>query len=197
MGDLGIALGGPSIRGDSDLVPHATTPLCNELTEKTHVIQDHWPLFTPALLALAEDEDSNVRSRGLDILALFISKCPGRILQTTGLASIFEQVAFPALLHLPGITPEVESVQLLDPAYRVLLNLVDSCRDPKDPHRRRLLDKILRDGIFEGYHHASQHVLVARTLLQYMASAVNSLGIYSVKHLQVPCYFIPEAWPID
>lgn len=142
-------------------------------------------MFTPVLLALAEDEEPGVRWRGLELLALFIAKCPGHLLWSTGIGSVFEQVAFPALLHLPSITPEDESVQLLDPAYQVLLNLANSWRDPKDPRRRRLLDKILRDGIFEGYHHASQHARVALTLLQHVTSIINSLGIYSIKHLQV------------
>jgi hypothetical protein len=47
------------------------------------------------------------------------------------------------------------------------------------------LDKILRDGVFAGHHHASQHTRIVRVLMQKAAAVVNCMGIYSIKHLSV------------
>ncbi|CAM1511089.1 Fc.00g086020.m01.CDS01 [Cosmosporella sp. VM-42] len=151
---------------------------------ESSLIQRHWPLFMPVLLAFAEDDEPKVKSRGLEILALFVGICPVQVLQTTGIGTIFEEVTFPTLLHLPSITPEDESIQLLVPAYEVLIKLAEARQGLQDLHRRRLLNKLLRDGVFTGYHHASQHASISRILMQFTAKIINCMGIYSVQHLQ-------------
>lgn len=89
------------------------------------------------------------------------------------------------MLYLPSLTPEAESVALLRPAYRALLVLAKSDTDPRSVSRRRLLDKILHDGVFAGFHHASEYISVTEVLMDATAEVVKTLTIYSAKHLQV------------
>lgn len=137
------------------------------------------------MLALVEDDEPKIKSRGLEVLAAFVKKCPDSVLHGTGIGSVFEEATFPVLLHLPSITPEEESIQLLVPAYQVLINLAEAYAEPGNTDRRRILDKTLRHGVFTSYHHGSQYVHVVQTLMRYTTVIINCLGIYSIKHLQV------------
>ncbi|KAF4970868.1 hypothetical protein FZEAL_9961 [Fusarium zealandicum] len=148
------------------------------------LLQEHWPLFTPVLLALAEDEEIHVKSRGLAILSSFMGKCPAQILQNTGIGRVFEDLTFPMLLYLPSITPEDQSTSIITPAYDVLIKMAESYNNPQSRERRQLLDRVLRDGIFGGHFHASQYTQIVRVLMQKAASIMNCLGIYSIKHIK-------------
>ncbi|KAL3960498.1 hypothetical protein ACCO45_005615 [Purpureocillium lilacinum] len=64
------------------------------------------------------------------------------------------------------------------------MQLAQADPDPEHPLRRRILDKVLRDGILEGYHHASEHVTIAEILMRNAAGIVSCLGVFSVRHLQ-------------
>lgn len=154
-------------------------------------MKQHWPLFTPVLLALVEDEDTVIRERGLHIAGKFLETCPGYILRTTGIGVVFREAIFPTLFILPSLTPEEESVRLLRPAYRALLLLAQSNTDLSDPDRRGQLNKLLQEGVFAGCHHASEHASVVELLMINAEAIVNALGLYATKHLQVKC--LPEA----
>lgn len=139
----------------------------------------------PVLLALAEDQEALIRARGLEILVDFLVKCPARILQTTGLATVFQDAVFPTLLYLPSLTPESDSLKLIDPAYRAILAVANMDADQRNPRRRRLLDKLLRDGVLAGYHNASQHVRIVQVLMHQTEAIVRCLGVFATKHLVV------------
>ncbi|KAF5546378.1 CCA tRNA nucleotidyltransferase mitochondrial [Fusarium phyllophilum] len=149
----------------------------------TSLIQQHWPLFLPVLLALVENESTKTKARGLRTTREFMNKCPAQVLQNTGIGRVFADVAFPLLLYLPSVTPEDESTTILIPAYDVLIKLAQSTGDTNSIERRRLFDKILRDGVFAGYFHASQHTRIVQALLHKATAVINSLGIYTIKHL--------------
>ncbi|KAF5990131.1 tRNA nucleotidyltransferase [Fusarium bulbicola] len=149
----------------------------------TSLVKQHWPLFLPVLLALVENESTKTKSRGLRTTREFINRCPAEVLQNTGIGRVFADVSFPLLLHLPSVTPEDESTTILVPAYDVLIKLAQSTGDTNSIERRRLFDKILRDGVFAGYFHASQHTRIVQALLQKATAVINSLGIYTTKHL--------------
>ncbi|KAJ3492627.1 hypothetical protein NLG97_g5264 [Lecanicillium saksenae] len=146
-------------------------------------MKKHWPLYVPVLVTLTEDNDVAIRQRGIDILNVFLTKCPADILRTSGIDSVFQESIFPSLLFLPALTPEAESVTLLRSAYRTLLTLAVADSDPAGKKRRALLDKMLRDGVLAGYFHASQHIRVVEVLMQSVAQIVETLQIYTVKHL--------------
>ncbi|KEY66581.1 hypothetical protein S7711_01875 [Stachybotrys chartarum IBT 7711] len=153
-------------------------------TSSEALISSQWPLFTPPLFTVAEDADTSYRRRGLETLSIFIDKFSNQKLQTTGIGNIIQEVVFPTLMFLPSITPESESTSLLRPAYRALLTLAKSEPDRNNPTRQQLLHKLLREGVFAGFHHASEFPLVVQTLMEHAADIIGQLGLAAVKHLQ-------------
>ncbi|KAF4337704.1 CCA tRNA nucleotidyltransferase mitochondrial [Fusarium beomiforme] len=152
-------------------------------TSTTKLVQQQWPLFLPVLLALVENESIDVKARGLRTTREFIDKCPSQVLQNTGIGRVFADVTFPLLLYLPTVTPEYQSTTILIPAYDVLIELAESTGTTNSIERRQFFDKILRDGVFAGYFHASQHTRIVQVLLQKATAVINGLGIYTTKHL--------------
>ena len=137
------------------------------------------------LLALVEDDETAIRHSGLQLLASFLDRCPQSVLQDTGIGSVFEDAVFPTLLFLPTLTPEDESVRLLHTAYGVLILLARTDPDMSNLTRRRRLDRLLRSGVFTGYHHASEHVRIVEVLMMHTAAIIKALGVYTIKHLPV------------
>lgn len=151
-----------------------------------------WPLFIPVLLTLLDDGATRVRSRGLISLDAFLQRLPDNILRDTGLASVFEDAVFPTLHFLPSITPEEESVQLLGQAYTALVSLARKLsatpaagKVASGTSRVKLLDKMLREGVFSAYFHAKEHVRIVEVLLVHAAKILGEMGIHGVKHLKV------------
>ncbi|KAI3554181.1 hypothetical protein CABS02_05597 [Colletotrichum abscissum] len=156
--------------------------------EQSHdaLVEKSWPLFTPVLLALLDDPDTENKARGLAVLGDFLVKCPGKVLVQTGLGDIFEQSVFPTLLSLPTLTPEKESLLLLDPAYSAIIRLAkiqfpgEGDRDKK----KGLLTRLLREGVFMGYWQASDYVGIVELLARQTTSIVNELGFLATAHLK-------------
>lgn len=143
-------------------------------------------MFIPVLLTLLDDPTTRVRARGLALTAEFLSKFPSKTLRETGLASVFEDAIFPTLNFLPNLTPEDESVQLLDPALSALLVLSGKISTGTGSvEGNKLRDKILRDGVFTAHFHAKEHVRIAQVLFQQTAALVRALDLHAVKHLKV------------
>lgn len=172
-----------------------SNPECHSSTDQRlqeTLISKQWPLFIPVILTLLDDTTTRIRSRGLVILDDFSTKFPNNILRDTGLASVFEDAVFPTLHFLPNITPEAESIQLLVPAYSALLTLAGKVdgkpktgKHHSDTPRAKLLDKILREGIFSAYFHAKEHIHIVEVLLDQTARVLKEMGVYAVKHLKV------------
>ena len=139
----------------------------------------------PVLLALAEDQETRWRAQGLQILHAFITKCPPHILHNRGIDAVFKEAVFPTLLFLPSLTPEEESAQLLPLACRCLVALAESIPRQRLADRQKFLDKLLRDGIFAAYYHASNYPRIVELLMENTVDVLNCLGIYSLKHFQV------------
>lgn len=157
---------------------------------QTQLIAQHWPLFIPVVLTLADDTATPIRRRGLLILADFLAKFPDKTLHGTGLAQVFEDAVFPTLSYLPSLTPEDESVALLVPAYSALLGLAG--KQPavgKDgiagAPKNGFLDRMLREGVLGGYFHAKDHVRIVEVLCQQTVAILNDMGVHAVKHLKV------------
>lgn len=145
----------------------------------------HWPLFLPILLSLAEDHNTAVRIKGLQILGFFLDACPANVILSAGVDNVIQDAVFPTLLFLPSTTPESESIEILYPAYRVLLRIAQLDPNPKSLRRRRFLDKLLRDGVFVGHFHASEYPRIVEVLMNITKDIVSCLGFFSAKHLQV------------
>ncbi|KAM7186884.1 mitochondrial CCA tRNA nucleotidyltransferase [Rhypophila sp. PSN 637] len=165
------------------------------------LIAKHWPLFIPVLLTLTDDSSAAVRSRGLHILSKFLAKFPSKTLLDTGLAQVFEDAVFPALSYLPSLTPEDESVRLLAPAFEALRILARKVSSPTSTNaaagksisatgttskekEHKLLDRVLREGVFPAYFHAKEHVRIVEVLCQQTVLVLQQMGIHAVKHLK-------------
>ncbi|KAI6376732.1 hypothetical protein MCOR25_002697 [Pyricularia grisea] len=148
----------------------------------------HWPLYTPVLLALLDDGDTSVKCQALRLLDVFLGKVEAKTLIDTGLDSVFQDAVFPALMLLPSVTPEVDCLRILGPAYDALLKLSRVTAAGKQLNAKRpntkMLDKILREGVFSGFFYAREHIRIVEILLIKTGQVVQEMGIYSVKHLK-------------
>ncbi|KAI0817988.1 hypothetical protein GGR55DRAFT_50915 [Xylaria sp. FL0064] len=175
----------------------------------TDLLQEHWPLYTPALLTLLDEpQPVSLKLRALSIFRKFWRRCPEGLLSRTGLAEVFEQAVFPTVLNLPSLTPEAESRDLLAAAYPALFDIagIDNTDSETTEYegtseqeasrkrslqskgfseaQRKLLDKIVREGIMVGYHHAKQHIRLVEFFCQTLRRLVSGMGILSVKYLK-------------
>ncbi|KAL7897949.1 hypothetical protein HDV63DRAFT_404302 [Trichoderma sp. SZMC 28014] len=153
--------------------------LCSQAT-----LGRHWPLFLPILLSLAEDHNTAVRIKGLQIIGCFLDTCPANVILSAGVDNVIQDAVFPTLLFLPSTTPESESIELLYPAYQVLLRIAQLDPDLESVRRRRFLDKLLRDGVFVGHFHASEYPRIVEILMNITKDIISCLGFFSAKHLQ-------------
>ncbi|KAI1775693.1 hypothetical protein F4818DRAFT_440970 [Hypoxylon cercidicola] len=175
----------------------------------SELLQKHWHLYTPVLLTLLdESQPAALQIRALGLLRAFWARCPAGLMRQTGLADVFEHAAFPALLYLPSLTPENDSLLILGAAYPALIEMAGltadypgadprpreglspgagSKREPQQQlteAQRKLLDKIIREGILVGYHHAKEHIRIVGLLCETLVCIINGMGILAVKHLK-------------
>jgi tRNA nucleotidyltransferase (CCA-adding enzyme) len=151
------------------------------------VISRSWHLFIPPLLTILDDGTTPIRVSGLVLLSELLQKTPSRMLEQTGLGDVFEEAVLPTLLFLPSLTPVNESLLLLEEAYKALFILSDLRFGAKkdQSNRNKLLDRILRQGVFHGLDHCRENVRITELLLQEMGDVIDRAGIYSIKHLKV------------
>lgn len=154
------------------------------------MISRSWHLFIPPLLTLLDDSATSIRASGLVLLSELLQKIPQRMLEQTGLGDVFEEAVLPTLSFLPSLTPVDESLLLLKEAYKALFILSDLRFDIKkvQSSRNRLLDRILRQGVFHGLDHCGGNASITELLLTEMSDIVDRMGIYSIKHLKVRTY---------
>ncbi|KAI1763161.1 hypothetical protein GGR53DRAFT_521153 [Hypoxylon sp. FL1150] len=170
----------------------------------SELLQKHWPLYTPVLLTLLDEPaPAALKVRALGLFRVFWKRCPADLMQQTGLAEVFEQAVFPAVLYLPSLTPAEESLKILGAAYPALVEMAGlaagsiddyvlpfECHSPDGGGRqlteaqRKLLDKIIREGVIVGYHHAKEHIRIVGLLCETLAWIVNGMGILAVKYLK-------------
>ncbi|KAK3944819.1 mitochondrial CCA tRNA nucleotidyltransferase [Diplogelasinospora grovesii] len=152
-------------------------------TADKEFVSKNWPLFIPVLLTLLDERSIRIKARGLSLTTTFLTKLPGKTLEQTGLSQVFEDAILPSLLsYLPTLTPEDESVQILKPAFEALLWLAK--KQEREDRKRKLLDKMLREGVFAAYFHAREHIKIVTLLCEVVGGVVKELGLHSVKHLK-------------
>ncbi|KAL9058852.1 MAG: hypothetical protein Q9206_001742 [Seirophora lacunosa] len=150
------------------------------------LVEVHWPLIIPPLLAIIDDVSITYKIKGCSLLLLFLNVCPANLLERTGLGEIFHATLVPYLLYLPSLTPEEESIPVLDATYTALIALIKvryGTSDTESP-RTRALDVIFRYGILKGYAHAGENVRIARLLMEKASDLVRAMGLHCVKHLK-------------
>ncbi|PGH02452.1 hypothetical protein GX51_04620 [Blastomyces parvus] len=142
-------------------------------------LESHFPLLVPAILSLIDDDSLSFKAKGCKMLSKFLTpleQSNSDILRRTNLDSVFQDALNPCLLSLPTITPEAQSVHLLQYAYPALLAVIRARfpspllqptstplrptqarpkQDPESQKRVESLTRLLRHGILHSYHHTS------------------------------------------
>ena len=168
-------------------------PLCSVLTNHENqetTTDSHWPLVIPPLLTILDDELTANKVEGCELLQIFLRITPPSLLHRTGLGEIFQNTLVPYLSYLPTLTPEEESLQLLQAVYPALMALIRR-RFPETSVKRqglRALDRVLRMGVLKGYAYAGEYVSIATLLMTNAERLVEEMGIDAVKHLKVLFY---------
>lgn len=161
------------------------------------LVEQVWPMVVPPCLTLIDDWEAKYKTLGVQLLAGVLTVTPTSLLAKTGLGNVFEEALMPCLAYLPTVTPEEESIPLLNATYPALLLLAAvRYRDPQPsssplnapPARIKFLDTLLRKGILYGYTHCSTRPHLVTTLLTHLVPLLDALGIESVKHLK---YLLP------
>jgi hypothetical protein len=151
------------------------------------MFHQNWHLCIPPLLTLLDDPSTVVRVRGLHILSDLLRRMPSKVLQQTGLGEVFEDAVMPTLLFLPELTPVEESVSLLTSAYSALSSLGEVRYPNKEErsNKMKFLDRIMRQGVLQGFIHSGDNVRIAELLVKEVATLFDSMGIHAVKYLKV------------
>lgn len=157
-------------------------------------VEANWGLLIPPILKMVDDIDLNWKATGCSLLTLLLKSTTPSLLSRTGLGNVFEDTLFPLFTYLPTLTPESDSVLLLDKVFPALMALVEVMHPtpPSPPTsslstpRENFLDKILRDGVLAPLFHAppSAYPKLATALLSRLPLVLDTMGIDSVKHLQ-------------
>ena len=168
-------------------------------------------------MTLLDSSETELKTRALRIFSEFWARCPPGLMDGVGLTSVFEDAVFPAVLYLPSLTPEGESLLLLDAAYPALAQLAGlSHASPPSPlqgrsttqvdeketeriittpdltaQQRKLLDKIVREGVMTGHFHARNYARLTTLFCEELHLLVSGMGILATKYLKV-CYTRPQ-----
>lgn len=163
------------------------------LTIDAEGIEKFWPLLVPPILTLVDDSEPKYKAKGCDLLRPLLEITPPQLLKRTGLANVFEEALTPCLTYLPTLTPEDESIMLLNAAYPALIALaktrypipspVDTLSDAAH-QRAKALDKLIWDGVLFAHAHSGERVRIAQCLFAHLDSIVQELNIHTVKHLK-------------
>ncbi|KAL9089723.1 MAG: hypothetical protein Q9159_002370 [Coniocarpon cinnabarinum] len=157
---------------------------------------DHnWPLVVPPVLALIDDVDIPYKARGCQLLDLLLQATSPELLAKTGLGQVFEDAVTPCLSYLPTLTPEEDSVVILDAAYPALMLLADVRHSVPSPRqqsesedlqrRERFLAHILHHHILRSFSHVELHDFpkLITCITRHLTALMADLGLATVAHL--------------
>lgn len=167
-------------------------------------VEANWGLLVPPILKMMDDIDTKWKANGCELLTALLNSTPPELLSRTGLGNVFEETLFPFFTYLPSLTPEQDSIALLDKTFPALNALSEALfpdgkyrlgfdtkkiSNPLDMHNATLekfLDKVLREGVLATLFHAqpSEYPALATTVLSHTQPLIKKMGIKSVKHLQ-------------
>ncbi|KAF2496720.1 tRNA nucleotidyltransferase [Lophium mytilinum] len=169
-------------------------------------VEANWGLLIPPILRILDDLDTAWKAVGCELLTVLLKTTPPALLSRTGLGKVFEETLMPCLTYLPSLTPEAESVVLLDKTIPALMALADALYPPSQSTaaaptsssgntkrplttptpvtRSRYLDNLLRAAIFAPFAHSGTHVRIAEALFTHLIPLLNTMQLDAVKHLQ-------------
>lgn len=155
------------------------------------VVKEVWPLVVPPILTLIDDWEAKYKALGAELLNGLLKSTPPDLLQRTGLGEVFEEALLPCLTCLPDLTPEKDSIALLNNVYPTLLTLCQvrypllTTSTQPSPDRIKALDTILRRGPLQSFSLCPpNYPAITAVLLSHTIPILDALGIDSVKHLK-------------
>ncbi|KAI9780234.1 MAG: hypothetical protein M1839_006794 [Geoglossum umbratile] len=150
------------------------------------LVEANWPLVVPPILTLIDDDSTEYKAKGCELLTILLAITPPALLERTGLGEVFCDAVMPCLSYLPSLTPQDQSLRLLREAYPTLVALSRARYPSRDQQKERMemLDQVLRKGVLKGHFHCSDDVRITEFLVNQIRLLVNEMGIWSVKHLK-------------
>lgn len=161
--------------------------ICKNLDQDC--VQREWGFLVPPILTVLDDTQVEIRTRGCILVQSLLQKASTKLLTQTGLTPVFEESLLACTTYLPSLTPESDSIAILNVAYPALLTLADTAfpvpSSPAHfPARTKFVMGILRKGFLAGFAHSGSNVHIAPTLLSHLPPILSALGIDSVVHLK-------------
>jgi tRNA nucleotidyltransferase (CCA-adding enzyme) len=145
-------------------------------------IKTNMHLLRPPIMEMLDDSDLAWRAKGCELLKLLIEAAPPDFITSHGYDKMFSTELLPFFNFLPSLTPESESVTLLEQAFPALITLcITTGKEEK------FLDRLLREGILAPLHHfptPTTYPKLATLLLTQLTTLTDLLQINSVKHLE-------------
>jgi len=175
--------------------------------------EQNWPLIIPPLLTLVDDVDTRYKARGCEYLTGLFSATSPALMARTGLGEVFETAMVPCLSYLPTLTPEEDSITLLNAAYPAFFGLAAVRYPPRTPktntasvnerletnrnhtrlqppsaERVKFLIRILHSHILPSISHASEYPRIVAALLNHVTTVLYTLRINAVSQM---VYILP------
>ncbi|KAF1955888.1 tRNA nucleotidyltransferase [Byssothecium circinans] len=145
-------------------------------------VKNNMHFIRPPIMEMLDDADLAWRARACSLVKLLIESASPDFLTNHGYDKMFETELFPFFNFLPRLTPESESIVLLEQTFPALIALYHATkRDEK------FLDRMVRDGVLAPLHHfptPGTYPNLATLLLTQLSTLVDLLKINSVKHIQ-------------
>ena len=139
--------------------------------------QQHWGLVVPPVLALVDDVDVQFKVLGCRLLRQLVTATAPDTLRRTGMGEEFERAITPSLSYLPTLTPEEESVQLLDAAYDALIEL--GAKQKKESQSKKLSARRSINGM-----HENESIVQKKEELKMFVTALMHEHLFrSLNHL--------------
>lgn len=145
-------------------------------------IKNNMPFLRPPIMEMLLDTDLLWRARACELITLLLEAAPPAFIISHGYDKMFSSELFPFFNFLPSLTPESESVTLLQSVYPALIALYNATGKEEE-----MLDKMVRDGVISPLHHfptPGTYPRLATLFFTELAKLLGLLKINSVKHLQ-------------
>ncbi|KAF3148860.1 hypothetical protein TWF569_005346 [Orbilia oligospora] len=160
---------------------------------KRESLEQNWHLVIPPILTTLDEGDILSKAHACEILDRVIRSVGHDFLTRTGLGSVFEEAISPCLHFLPPLTPINHSIRSFRAGVAALMGLATHrYAGVDDGMWYKAIDKILRDGPFNGMTYAGENVRMIEVFLEETSIIVGALGISSVKHLSKLIPFCTE-----
>ena len=173
------------------------------------VLQSQFPLLVPPVLNIIDDMSTSWKADGyvlLDLLCEAVIAADSDILKRTGLTDVFFDAIKPSFMLLPTLTPEDESLLVLERLYPASLALVNArfnvsistkgnvsvkgqtSTESEDDKKQKYLKLLLRHGLLASLSHlgagtSTSFIPLTTKLVEQLSPLVKTMGLTAVTDL--------------